>query len=333
MTKRLLPGKYLPVWAAVSAVIIVLGIVIGALFGYNYVSADLKTVEISYDAVVTIEEKEETLSGLCEDVFKAEGLSFSAKRVSTEYDTSYISPTGNSFLTYEFGGKTDSASLEKAVAGIKEKIGAAAEFANSDIAVTAHTLAGEQFAEPVWRGAVALLVAAIVVLVYVGFRYGVACAVAGLCGCVSDVCVTGALLALTRIPVYAYTPTLFGGIALVFSLILWLARCAKMKEDFIDPAYASLPAQEAVAQSVLSSFKYVLLFVLPIAAVLVVVGAVASAGLRLVMLPALIPLAVSVYSSTLLAPAVVVPIKTATDKFKIKRKRYVGKKKAESAEE
>ena len=331
MTKRFLPGKWLPVWIALSAVLIVAGVVLFSLFGFNYVSPEKKTVEISYDAVVFIEEKEDKLAEECEKVFAQSGLDYTGKRTDSELDMSYISETGNYLLVYTFSSDVKDDVLVKAADDLQKTIDADANL-NGTISVSAHTLAGEQFHEGSWRAAIALGVAAIVALVYVGFRFGWADAITGLIACVNDVLLTLSLFALVRIPVYAYGPVLFAGIAAVFSVICWLVQCMKMRENFKDPAFASLTAQEAVGLSVAGSWKFACCFLIPVAVVFAVLGAVASSGLRLFLLPVLLPLAVSVYSSFLLAPAVLVPFKSKFDKMKSSRKKYVGKKKAEAQE-
>ena len=98
------------------------------------------------------------------------------------------------------------------------------------------------------------------------------------------------------------------------------------------PPYA-LDAEEAVEEACRNSYKTVLCFAVPLAVALIVLGAVATAGVRMFMLPALVPLAVSVYSSLLLAPAVYAPLKAKFDRFKTRHKRYFGKKKVAAEEE
>ncbi len=331
MTKRFLPGKLLPVWIAVSAVLIAVGIVLISLFGFHYSAPETKTVEIGYDAVVFIEEKEDALASTCEGVFSQDGLRYTAKRTDRELDVNYVSETGNYLLVYTFSADTDNAKLASVATKLQQALDANTEL-GGDIYVTAHTLAGEQFHEASWRAAIALCVAAIVALVYIGFRFGWAAAIAGLVACVNDALVTLSLFAITRIPVYVYAPVLFAGIAAVVSVIMWLAQCMKMRENFKDPAFTSLTAEEAVGVSVLGSWKFALCFLVPLAIVFVVLGVIASSGLRLFLLPVLVPLAVSVYSSFLLAPAVLVPFKSKFDRMKSSRKKYVGKKKAEVQE-
>ncbi len=330
MTKRFLPGKLLPVWIAVSAVLIAVGVVLFSIFGFNYASPEKKTVEIGYDAIVFIEEKEDKLAEECEKVFSQNDLDYTEKRTDTELDVGYVSETGNYLLVYTFSKDVSDEKLAKAAEDVQKALDSAA--LGGTISVSAHTLAGEQFHEASWRAAIALGVAAIVALVYVGFRFGWANAITGLVACVNDVLLTLSLFAIVRIPVYAYAPLLFAGIAAVFSVVCWLIQCMKMRENFKDPSFSSLTAQEAVGLSVAGSWKFALCFLAPVAAVFVVLGIVASNGARLFLLPVLVPLAVSVYSSFLLAPAVLVPIKSKFDKMKSSRKKYVGKKKAEAEE-
>lgn len=329
MSKQFRPGKGLAIWALLSAAIIIAGAVVLGIFGFN-TKAQTRTVEVGYDAIVEIGGKEEDLQKLCEEAFSSAKVSAQDSYVTPELDPSYAGETGDKILVYVFSGDADAAALKNAAQAIESA--ANARFTGAEVTADVHSYEAKGFYEASWRGAVALFVAAVVALVYVGFRFGVASALTGLIACVHDGLLAVALLALVRIPVYAYTPVLFAGIAVVMSLILWIVQSAKMRENFKDPSYASLSAEEAVCESCMTSYKYVLGFALPAAAVLAVLGAVATSGMRLFMLPALIPVAVSVYSSLLFAPAIHVLFKGRIDKIASKQKRYAGKKKAESAE-
>lgn len=333
--KRFLSGRLLPLWIALSAVVIAVGIVMMAIFGFNYVSSKQKTVEVSYDAIVVIEKKEEALQTLCEQTFRENGLSYTEFHTNDELDTSYGASTGTRHLVFSFSSDADRTALAKAAANLNEKIASDASFANADIFVAAHTIAGEKFYEPAWRGGVALGTAVILVLVYVGFRFGIGNAIAGLAACVNDGLFAVSILAFTRIPVYAYTPVLLAGFAAAVSLLVWILQCVRMKDHFKDPSYSSLSAQEAVGESCRHSLKFILAVLGALAIPLVIFGVCGifgALGLALFPLTALIPLVVSLYSSFLLAPAVLVPLKKKFDKLKIRRRRYSGKKKEDSAE-
>ena len=323
-------NKRLTIFAIISAVVIIAGIVLYALFGFNYTQLNVKTVEVRYDAVVTIADKEKDLQEFCEKTFSQQGLKFNGKNVSIQRDSNTMGETGDKLITYTFAGRTDEKKLESAASAITS--GTTSAYGNAEIYVSVHTRENSKFYEAAWRGAIALAVGAIVALIYVGFRFGFANALAGLVKVANDTLLTLALLAITRIPVFAYSPLLFAGIAAVLSLILWLAQSAKMRENFKDPSYAALTAEEAVSESVSASRKFVLLFAIPVAAVLVVLGVLMLIATGMFPFPGLVPLAVSIYSTLLLAPAVLVPIKAKFDKMKASGKRYSAKKKANAEE-
>ena len=54
MTKHFYTVKKLPLWIAVSAVILAVGIALFAIFGFNTNTQAGKSFELTYDAVVTI---------------------------------------------------------------------------------------------------------------------------------------------------------------------------------------------------------------------------------------------------------------------------------------
>ncbi len=311
--------KRITIFVALSAVVIIAGIVLYALLGFNYSATKVKVVEVSYNSIATTAEKEDELTEMCEKAFKKEGF------ISVERDATQLGETGDKIITFTFSTDTSDAEIEQSIKTIEANTG----FETSELTVGPIQLRESvRFNEALWRGAIALGVAAIVALIYVGFRYGVANALTGLIAVVNDVFMTLGILAIARIPVYGYAPLLYAGLAAVFSVILWIVRCAKMKEHFKDPSYASLTTEEAVFDSCRKSTKLMLCFIIPFALVLIVLGAVAVAGTRLFMLTALISVAASTYSSMLLAPAVLVPFKSKFDRLKAKSKRYVGKQKA-----
>lgn len=311
--------KRITIFVALSAAVIIAGIILYALLGFNYNATKVKAVEVSYNSIATTAEKEEELAEMCEKAFKKEGF------ISVERDTAQLGETGDKIITFTFSVDTSNAQIEQSIKTVESSTGfEMAELTVGPIQIRESV----RFNEAIWRGAIALGVAAIVALIYVGVRYGVASALTGLIAVVNDVFMTLGILAIARIPVYAYAPLLYAGLAAVLSVILWIVRCAKMKEHFKDPSYESLTAEEAVFDSCRKSTKLMLCFIIPFALALGVLGAVAVAGTRLFMLTALISVAASAYSSLFLAPAVLVPFKSRFDRLKSKSKRYVGKQKA-----
>ncbi len=328
MNNRFVISKLKALWFALSALVIVAGIVLYALMGFSYQGAETKTVEVIYGSVVSVNGRVEELEGFCEDAFDANGISYDSKTTTEELNPSTFSGTGEYMLRYTFAADTSNEAISAAEDAIRSALGT--ENVYSAVSVSAHTLAGETFYKTAWRGAIGIAVGALVALIYIGVRFGVGKALAGLLGCIHDAAFTLALLALLRIPVYAYTPVLFAALAVIFSLLLWMVQCMKMRENFKDPAYVALSAEEAVGESYKTSYRIVLIFAAVMLVMFLALGAVATAGVRLFMFSAIIPLATAVYSSLLFTPAIYVPFKAAGDRRKFRNKRNEGKKKAEA---
>ena len=332
MTKHFYTVKKLPLWIAVSAVILAVGIALFAIFGFNTNTQAGKSFELTYDAVVTIADGGDRVEEVCEDTFDGVGIRYEQKfEAAPAIDNNSLAETGDVTVRYLFGEDVTEAELQAAREVILATL--TGEFEGADLYVAIRTQ-GEaaSFAEPVWRGAVALVVAAVVVLVYIGFRFGWGRTVTGLVLTAHDVLLTLALLAITRIPVAAATPLLFAAAAAVISLLLWMVQCMKMRETFKDPAFRTMDAEEAVNEC--GKIKQDgALVAAALAAVFIVVGAVAAPGVRTLFLPLLLPLAVGAYSSLVLGPTLYLPMKKLDDRSNAKKGRYVGKKKAEKAEE
>lgn len=323
-------GKGLALYAVLSAVVIIAGLILAFLLGFNYASAKERRVEVSYDAVVAIADKEGELRELCDKAFDENGVGYSSSQTGIELDSQSLGETGVKTIVYKFSAGESENALKNAADVIRQR--AKSAYPDAEVTVAVHFGTSETFSDALWRGAIALAVAAIVAVVYVGIRYGFACAFAGLATALNGALFTVGLFAIVRIPVYAYSPLVFAGLGATLAIMFFLVQCFALKADSKDPSFETLSAKEAVQRSFAGSCKRVLLIALSVAIAFVVLGAVAAAGTRLFFLSALIPLAVGLYSSLLLAPAVLVPLKARFDKLKSTRKRYAGKQKA-SAEE
>lgn len=339
MTK-LYSKKMMGIWIAISALIIVVGVVMGVLMGFNDSKYEGKSLQVTYDAVIIIEDDEKAVQEACEKVFENNKLSVVEKiGPSREQSILVDNTTGKYYyddsfeykVEYVFSPETSDATMNSVKAAVEQAL---EQFKDANVSVSLHTLeASSTMIEPAWRGAIAIAVGVIVALIYVGFRYGIAQAVAGLVAAIDDVLVTLAILIITRIPVVSYTAIVVAGISALISMFLWLILCGKMRESFKDPAYRTMDAMDVVGESVNGAKKLVLTIVAAMAIVIVILGAIAANGVRLFMIPVLIALAVSTYSSLVLAPAVLTPIKRSIDRYKARKTRYNGKQKAEQAEE
>lgn len=336
MNKR---SRLFPVWIALSAVIIIAGIVLFALFGFNTAmdKTESKTVDVSYNVVVELsEENKQFLQDTSEAAFSANGISYDEKlELEGQADPSGSSqssfyPNGNVFtVRYIFDGSVSSEALSASVAAIEEAVDAATFADGAEIYVSSHTLALEGQSEALWRAAVGVAVGAVVALIYIGIRFGVGCALTGLAVAVNDILLTLAFFAITRVPVYAFAPWLYAAIAAVASLAFWLVRCMKLRENAKDPALSALSAEEAVGEVCKTTDKTVFALSGIALVILAVCAACMSVGGAAVLFAgALVPVAAAAYSSMLLAPALHVRVKSAFDKQKAKRARYHSKKRA-----
>ena len=328
-TKR--PFKLLPVWLAVSAAVIIAGIILMCLLGFN-TSPDREksyVLEVRYDVSVQISpEKVEKLEGVCDSAL--DGL-----KVIERHD-GYDSTLDMTLISYTLPADTSAEALTAAQAKIATGVEAEDLLKGADIRAEYHAVenVGGLYYESIWRGAVALTVGVLVGLIYVGVRFGVGCAVTGLCLAAHDAVFTLSLFAIARIPTYFYAPLLFATIAAVFSLVFWLLQCMKLRDAKKDPALRSLEAADAVAYAWEGSWKKIVILAAAGIAIFAVAGGIAAAGVRLFLLPAMLSVAVPVYSSLLLGPSLHVPVKAAFDQFAAKHKpRYFGKKKAEKSAE
>lgn len=319
--------KKLTLFAALSVLIIAAGAVLYALFGFQSTTKSVASIEVVYDAIVTINEEEDRLEQVCEDAFSAQGLKIKEKRTSLARDLNSIGETGDRRLVYRFSANSSETSLASAVTAISS-----ASFGDAEIYAEYHIEEDVKFYEGVWRGALAIITAAVVALVYLGFRYGAASALSALFAVLDGSLLSAALFAIVRIPVYPYVPVLFAALGGIFTLLLWIAICAKIRALSKDPSSATLSAEEKVKEGCRAARRQVLFLAIGFAAAFVVLGAVAAAGTRLFFLPALLPLAVSLFAAMIFAPCILAPLKDKFDSAKAKRKRYSGKKK-ESAPE
>ena len=208
----------LPVWAAISAVIIIAGIVLMALLGFNNSldRPESKNFDVYYNVVVDLsEERKATLEGYCEDAFAAQGIAYEEKTTLSgqtdpvSQNQSSFTGTGNDFvLRYTFSADVSDEALAAAKAAVEANIGGNQEFSpdynGAETSVSYYTLELQAMNESVWRGAIAVAVGAIVALIYVAIRFGMGCALTGLVACVNDAFLTLSVFAIARIPVYTF---------------------------------------------------------------------------------------------------------------------------------
>ncbi len=325
--KQLKSGKLFPVFVAISAAIVIAGIVLFALLGFNTAMDKPQSAvfEVRYDVVLEIDGKEGDLQAACEKAFDAQGISYLEKTTNTSVDSETLSETMDHVLSYTFAKSVPAEKLAAARDAVN-----AETFGDASIHAQYHLLKQDPFGDEGWRGAIAIAVGVIAALIYLGARFGVSCAVAGGVCTAHDALFTAALFAVLRIPVFAGAPLLYAAIAAAVSLLVWTIASIRLRETLKSPEYAALPAYERAGKGVFSAAKPVLFTALAIAATFVLLGGIAAAGVRAFVLPMLVSVAVPLYSCFLIGPWVYAPVKRSFDRRKEKKNGgYVGKKKAD----
>lgn len=326
--------KLLPILLAISAVVVLAGIILMAVLGFNR-SAEYPnnyTVEVGYNVIVkNSDEKLETLEKIVDEAFKDAGLTVKKAEKGIGEDTSL----DWSVIRYTFSKGATQEKLNTAKSSIEAKLKtafAADEHVETQVDVHKNENLSTSYTV-IWRSSLAIGVGVIVGLIYVGIRFGVGSALTGLTLAAHDALFTVCLFAIFRIPVYSAAPVLYAAIAAIVSVVLWLITCMKLREQKKDPAFKGVTAEESVAAAQKGARKAIVSVAAAFGAVIVLIGAIATAGARALALPAILAIAAAAYSSLLFGPALHVPVKKAFDAFAAKHKpRYTGKKKAEETE-
>ncbi len=340
--------KLLPVFMAISIAIVVAGIILFAVLGFN-ASLDRPVqdkLDVKYDSNIGAQ-NETTLQNFAEKTLTDAKISFE-KEIVKDYTST--NDTNGSLIesSYRIVRYTLSGGDETAYTAAKDKIAdeIAAHsglngdqpdiyyYADGSVSLYQEQLALAGTGSAGWRGAIALAVGAIVALVYVTFRFGVPCGVAGLVTCAHDGLFTAALFAVLRIPVYSSAPLLYAAVSVFVSALLWVFYANRIRAIYKDPDTASLPAETVADRARSEGWKTALLLAGLCGIVIAVLGLVGTLGSIALVLPAIIGVAVPVYSTFVFGPAVFAVVRKQFDKRRAVRNRvYVGKKKKADTEE
>ncbi len=341
---KLRSNKLFALFAAISSVIIVAGIILYALLGFNTAKdrPAAKFIDVSYGTTVVngtvgTGEAEKDASVYLEEnvekILKDNGLTYAEKTTfeNGALTSNDLNASGQSkTVRYTFPSKTADDKLEAAVTGIEGFVKAQAGSPISEGVeyVTWHASENLALKKAAWRGAIGIAVGAIVALIYLTIRFGVSCGVAGLAVAAHDALFTAAFFALTRIPVYGFAPLLYAAIAAFASVAVWTVLSIHIRKNTKDPENAGLAADALADKSVDGAWKYVVLIAAALAVIVVVFGLIAAAGTRALVLPAIVGCLLPVYSTLLIGPKIFVPIRKAFDKKRASKKGgYVRKKK------
>ena len=285
-----------------------LGIVCNALgwgvFNQDALLKDTQTITVSINQYVYItEEKLDKVETECRKVLDDYGIVYEMKgKMSGDV----------SELVYVFGKDVDlttaKADLETALGALTGENGTLSGSTvlvalNSEDAVAA--LANQY----ILRGIIAGVVLVVLVFAYVAIRYGLYMGIVGGASTLVGTLLTVALIILTRIPVTASVIYVIAVGALLSAVMSVLSLNKMREENQVVPA-----CNEIVTLTAL------------LGAGIVVIGAVATAGVRWFALLALLALLAAAVVSLLFVPALYAPIKAALDNRPVEGA-YVGAEK------
>ncbi len=327
---KLLSKKVLFLCLAIGLAVIIAGAVLAGVLGYNADSTmkDYTAVEVSDLAYASRSEAvQDQLRDFCRGEIEKEYK-------VTQYEYFENNSTGGATLRFTVNGTVDAAfcdSLEAAVAG------AGIEGVTSDlVTVTYHIAENAPYYDFVWRTAVGLCVAFVILFVYMAIRYRLGMGAVALLAAVHDAAVVLALVAILRIP----SGVALAGVAafVVFlSAALNLFVFGRMRKNFRSEEFKNSPAEDTVSLSVREMKGTVLAVAVGIAVAVIllgVAGAVIGFDMTCLMIAALFGVLVTVYSSLILSPSLYALIRKKSDAIRAEKAKYnyVSDKKKDKAE-
>ncbi len=294
--------------AAVLAVAIAVGVICGTsglgVFHKDVLLKDANTVTVSVNQYVYGTALEEVESE-CESVLSKHGIVYEMKGEMSG-DVSEI--------VYVFN--SDVKELTKAVEELQTKLDALAEAKNAEISVTVNSekAVGVLAAGYIWRGIVAAAVLVVLVFGYVAIRYGLTMGITAGTSTLVGTLLTTALIIITRLPVTASVIYVIA-VGALLSAVMSVIALNKIREE----------NEVVVATNEIGTLSVLM------AAAIVVIGAVATSGVRMFALLALVALVAAVFVGLVLVPAMYTPFKVAADNKPVEGA-YVGAVKTSTKE-
>lgn len=300
----------------VSAIILVVGIVLCAIFGLNdsAVLADKQYLTVSMNRI-TFKNDKADVEALCSTAFENGDVKFEQK-----IDSKLSGDTAQ--MVYVFDKDAD---LTAVKAALETEFAAQPEngLVVSLGEATAHPVVVKAESWKSWRAAIAATVFAVVATGYVCLRYKPSTALAFAAAVVASGALTFALFACTRIPV---TSTF--GYVLILSTFAAAVGCLftmnRIRRREKAGELKDLSAEEGIVSSIAQ--KACAIFFAGLGVAFVLVGAIARVNVLWFAVGALVGLLCAAFASIVLFPATYLPIKKFFDKKAEERARYDYKK-------
>lgn len=317
----------LPLWLAIPAVIILAGLILFFLLGFNPSAsvANNKALLISHDAYInTSEEFGEDLKEVCETEIEKAGLEV--------IGCNAVTTAKGGQLEYTFAPDTANDKLYTLWENIETALSADENLKFSIYSATVHENVSQYAYEYIWRAAISVGVALALAFVYVAIRYRLSMGLATLIAGIADVAVMLSLAIILQIPVTTAlaTAAIF---ATLYSILVSTVFFNKARTFFKSEEYASMPAAEVVELANGQSVKNVLLLGVSAAVFFALLAIFGGSAIRVFALPAICAVAASTFSGALLTPSLVGAFKANGDKMKAKKeeKKRLAKQKEEEA--
>lgn len=325
--------KSLFVSLALSIALILAGAFIVGFLGFNGDSTkkDYSSVEITDVGYMSHSEQAQTqLRDFCETEIEKQ---YRVAQVEVVENMS----TGGAVIRYRLASGTPTAefceSLQTAIEG------AGIEGVTGELVTVAyHVVEDAPYTDYIWRTAVALAVAFVIVFAYVAIRFRLGLGVTALIAALHDVLLMLAIVGIFRIPAgvsLAGVAVMTVFLSAAFNLFVY----GKIRRNARSEEKKGMPVRELTELSVGESKAVICMVAAGIAAILIVcgiVGAFIGADLTWNMLAALIGTLIAGYSSLMLSPSIYAAIKEKWDAARAEKAKYnyaSEKKKEKSAKE
>lgn len=305
-------SRKLPLWIAISALIIAAGIVMFFVFGFN-ISTELKdrtSVSVTYDAYITVnDDRLDVLEDAVTATIEAKGLDIT--------DTVFTSETSGGTIEFFFDKDTDTAFLNEVAEAVLNDVAANASLSGGTYEAAVHTYVAQYYYTYIWRGAIAICAGLITAFVYVSIRFKLNMGASVAISSLLSVVLVLALTIICRIPVgVTYIGAL--GFALVYSLVLNVVAMIYIRSTYKDENIKVLPAEEQLDKACASYVKPVSkIGVTFIAAMGILNAACTIGGASVIAAFCAVGLLCGLageFSSLLFLPAIYAPMKVASDK-------------------
>lgn len=303
----------LPVWLAVPAVLIIAGLVIFFLLGFqpSATIADSRSLIVSHDQYINADEE---LKDAFVDVCLAEIKDADVNLI--DYDISQTETGG--YVEFRFAPETEQATLSSLLTEMLAAVDADAELSNGNYSGSLHDNVSQYAYDYIWRAAVSGAVGLAIAFLYVTVRYRFSMGVAALAAGVLDTAMMLALVLILRIPV---TTVLSAAaiFAVFYSVLVSCVAFGRMRALLKSEEYADKPVSESMSAVAGAGVKPVVILGVASVVFFAALSIFCGAAVRAFTLPAVFAIAASTFSGVLLSPSLATAVRSCGDKMRAKR--------------